>query len=98
MIKDIRFAIDKLGFDDDMLIIVGDNILDFSLTKFINYSREKQTSCIMRYYEPGCKKLLRCGVVGIDKNDKILNMTETSHTSTTHWYCPHPTTRRAMLS
>ena len=30
---DIQFAIDKLGLDDDMLVIAGDNLLDFSLTK-----------------------------------------------------------------
>ena len=30
-VKDIQFAIDKLSLDDDMLIIAGDNVLDFSL-------------------------------------------------------------------
>ena len=49
---DIQFAIDKLGLDDDMLVIAGDNVLDFSLTRFIEYAREKGASAIMRYYEP----------------------------------------------
>lgn len=87
-VKDIQFAIDKLGLDDDMLVIAGDNVLDFSLTKFIKYSCEKQTSCIMRYYEHDDKKLLKCGVVTINGNDKILNMTEKSPTPATHWCCP----------
>ena len=65
-VKDIQFAIDKLGLDDDMLVIAGDNVLDFSLTKFVRYAKEKQTSCIMRYYEPDDKRLLKCGVVTID--------------------------------
>ena len=87
-VKDIQFAINQLGLDDDMLVLAGDNVLDFSLTKFIRYVKEKNTSCVMRYYEPDDKKLLKCGVVTIDENDKILNMTEKSPTPATHWCCP----------
>lgn len=85
---DIQFAIEKLNLDDDMLVIAGDNLLDFSLCKFIEYAKKKNTSCIMRYYEPEFKKLLKCGVVTIDENDKILNMTEKSPEPATHWCCP----------
>lgn len=85
---DIQFAIDTLGLDDDMLVIAGDNVLDFSLTKFIGYAQKKQTSCIMRYYEPDDKKLLKCGVVTLGENDKILKMTEKPPTPATHWCCP----------
>ncbi len=87
-VKDIQFAIDQLGLEDDMLVIAGDNVLDFSLTKFLGYAQEKQTSCIMRYYEPDDKKLLKCGVVTIDEHDRILGMTEKSPTPATHWCCP----------
>ena len=87
-VKDIQYAIDALGLDDDMLVIAGDNVLDFSLTKFIAYANEKQTSCIMRYYEADEKKLLKCGVVTIDENDRVLAMTEKSPTPATHWCCP----------
>lgn len=87
-VKDIQFAIDQLNLDDDMLIIAGDNVLDFSLITFIKYAKEKGTSCIMRYYEPDDKKLLKCGVVTIDEKDRILDMTEKSPTPATHWCCP----------
>lgn len=87
-VKDIQFAIDQLALDDDMLVIAGDNVLDFSLTKFIAYAKEKQTSCIMRYYEANDKQLFKCGVVTIDETDKILNMTEKSPTPATHWCTP----------
>lgn len=87
-VKDIQFAIDCLHLDDEMLVIAGDNVLDFSLTKFITYAKEKNTSCIMRYYEPDDKKLLKCGVVTIDEEDKVLNMTEKSSAPATHWCCP----------
>ena len=87
-VRDIQFAIDRLGLDDGMLVIAGDNVLDFSLSRFIEYAKAKNTSCIMRYYEPDEKKLLKCGVVTVDGNDKILNMTEKSPTPATHWCCP----------
>ena len=85
---DVQFAIDSLKLDDDMLVIAGDNVLDFSLTKFIKYAQAIKTSCIMRYYEPDEKKLLKCGVVTVDSDDRSLNMTEKSPTPATHWCCP----------
>ncbi len=87
-VRDIQFAIDSLNIDDDMLVIAGDNVLDFSLTKFILYAKQKNSSCIMRYFEPDSKKLLKCGVVTIDDNDKVLEMTEKSPTPATNWCCP----------
>lgn len=85
---DIQFAIDMLNLDDDMLVIAGDNVLDFSLTRFIAYTVQKKTSCVMRYYEPSERKLRGCGVVTIDDKDLILNMTEKSQNPATHWCCP----------
>ncbi len=87
-VKDVQFAIEKLSLDSDMLVIAGDNVLDFSLRRFIDYVKQKNTSCIMRYYEPDSEKLKKCGVVTIDENDLILGMTEKSPTPATHWCCP----------
>ena len=87
-VRDIEFAIKQLSLDSDMLVIAGDNVLDFSLTKFIDYIKKKGTSAIMRYYEPDEKKLLKCGVVTVDGNDKILRMTEKSPNPETHWCTP----------
>lgn len=87
-VRDIQFAIDTLALTGDMLVIAGDNLLDFSLTRFITYAKEKNTSCIMRYYEEDEKKLLKCGVVTIDATDRVLNMTEKSPNPATHWCCP----------
>ena len=87
-VKDIQFAIDTLHIDDDMLVIAGDNVLDFSLTKFVKYAQEKGTSCIMRYYEAEQTKLVKCGVVQIDENDRILDMTEKPAEPKSNWCCP----------
>ena len=87
-VRDIQYAIETLGLDDDMLVIAGDNVLDFSLTKFVSYAKHKKASCIMRYYEPVHSKLLKCGVVSVDGDDKVLDMTEKSPTPATNWCCP----------
>lgn len=87
-VRDIQFAIDTLRLDDDMLVIAGDNLLDFSLTKFMRYAKEKNTTCTMRYYEANEQRLLKCGVVTPDENDRILRMTEKSPTPETHWVTP----------
>lgn len=87
-VKDIQFAIDALGLDDDMLVIAGDNLLDFSLTAFIRYALEKKTSCILRYYEQSEQKLTKCGVVSVDETDRILKMVEKPPVPESHWCCP----------
>lgn len=87
-VKDIQYAIDELKLDDDMLVIAGDNVLDFSLTKFVTYAKEKNTSCIMRYYEASEKKLTKCGVVEINEADRILGMEEKPAEPKSHWCCP----------
>ncbi len=87
-VRDIQFAIEQRNLREDMLVIAGDNVLDFSLTGFIEYARQKNTSCILRYYEPDDKKLLKCGVVTVDENDRIVKMTEKSPEPATHWCCP----------
>ena len=87
-VKDIQFAIDELKLRDDMLVIAGDNVLDFSLTEFIKYAKNKRTSCIMRYYEPEKAKLLKSGVVSIDNNDRVITMEEKPQYPKSNWCCP----------
>jgi glucose-1-phosphate thymidylyltransferase len=85
---DIQYAIDRLSLDDDLLVIAGDNVLDFSLCRFIDYARAKGTSCIMRYFEPEDARLHKSGIVEIDAQDRILSMEEKPAHPRSHWCCP----------
>lgn len=87
-VRDIQFAIESLKLDDDMLVIAGDNVLDFSLQKFVRYAHSKQTSCIMRYFEPDTKRLVKCGIVEVAPDDRILGMEEKPAQPKSNWCCP----------
>ena len=87
-VRDIQFAMDQLKLDDDLLIIAGDNVLDFSLTTFINYALEKNTSCTMRYYEADPKKLSRSGVSELGEDDRLLSMEEKPAEPKSNWCTP----------
>lgn len=87
-VRDIQLAIESLELNDDLLVIAGDNVLDFSLCRFIDYARLKKTSCIMRYYEPSEQRLLKSGVVTVEDDDRVIRMTEKSPCPETHWCCP----------
>ncbi len=89
-VKDIQIALNHVKTKpvDGYLVIAGDNVLDFSLRRFVQYAIEKQTSCIMRYYEPDAEKLKKCGIVETDLSDRILGMEEKPLSPKTNWCCP----------
>lgn len=86
-VRDIEFAINKLGIEDDMVVLAGDNVLDFSLTRFVKFCQEKQASCVMRYWEENTKTLPKRGVLELD-GDKVLSMEEKPANPKTQWCCP----------
>lgn len=87
-VRDIRFAVEALGLDDDLLVIAGDNLLSFSLSGFLDYARARDASCIMRYYEPSVRRLRKSGVVKIARDGRVLSMEEKPAVPRSHWCCP----------
>lgn len=87
-VKDIQFAIDQLQLDDDLLVMAGDNLLDFSMSGFINFAKEKQATCVMRYYEPDEARLHKTGVAEINDEGLILSMEEKPAQPKSHWCIP----------
>lgn len=85
---DIKFAVDALHLDDELLVIAGDNLLDFSLKSFLDYAGTKGTSCVMRYDEPDEGRLRKCAVACIDDGDLITRLEEKPSEPRSHWACP----------
>src|SRR5207253_6719413 len=64
---DIQFA----GLDDDLLVIAGDNLFDYSLAHSEPYWRDRGGSCIavLDVGDPELAK--KYGVVDVDENDRV---------------------------
>lgn len=88
-VKDVLFAIESAKLDGDLLILAGDNVLDFSLCAFVDYFESKRTGgALMRYYEPSVEKLRKCGVLELAEDDRAIGMTEKPAEPKSHWCCP----------
>jgi len=92
-VRDIAFAVQAQGIDDELLVIAGDNVLDFSLQHFLAYARAKGTSCIMRFREPDAARLVKCGVLELAGEasadpDLVVRMEEKPAEPKSHWVCP----------
>lgn len=87
-VKDIQFAIEQLQLDDNLLVMAGDNLLDFSLADFIRYAIGKQATCIMRYYEANEVRLHKSGVAEVAADDRVLSFVEKPAEPRSHWCVP----------
>ena len=87
-VRDIEYAIETEKIDDDLLVIAGDNVLDFSLCRFVEYADVKKASCTMRYRETAKEKLQRCGVSVIDDEERLIELEEKPSTPKSEWCTP----------
>ena len=83
---DLLLAID--GENDDLLVVAADNLLFFSFQEFVDFAREKDTSCIMCHKQPSIEKLQRTGVVELDADNRVLGMEEKPQVPKSHWAVP----------
>lgn len=85
---DLLFAMEKLNIEDDLLVVAADNLLFFSFQEFVDFAKEKQTSCIMCHEQPSIEKLQRTGVIVVDDQMRVLNMEEKPQQPKSHWAVP----------
>lgn len=85
---DLLLAINRLKIDEDILVVAADNLLFFSFQEFVDYSKEKGTSCVMCHYEPEIRKLQRTGVIEVDSEMKVLMMQEKPEGPVSHLAVP----------
>ena len=78
----------KAPIDDDLLVVAADNILYFSFQEFVDFFKEKKTSCIMCHEQPSIEKLQRTGVIEVDAEWRVLSMEEKPQEPKSHWAVP----------
>ena len=88
-VKDIQFAIEKENLQgEDLLVIAGDNVLDFSLNTFVDYAKAANTSCTLRYWEEDPVKLRRAGISEVGEDDRLISFEEKPQEPKSHWCTP----------
>lgn len=85
---DLLLAVDRLAVDDDLLVVAADNLLFFSFQEFVDFAKEKGTSCIMCHRQDDIEKLRRTGVVELDADRRVLGMEEKPQQPKSHWAVP----------
>lgn len=81
-------SVNRKSLDDDLLVVAADNLLFFSFKEFVDFAKQKQTSCIMCHEQPSIEKLQRTGVVVLDADNKVLGMEEKPEVPKSHWAVP----------
>lgn len=75
-VRDIQLVIKKLGLRDDLLVMAGDNVLDFSLSGLVAFAKEKGTSCVMCYDENELEKQQKTAIITVDEDGRIMSYEE----------------------
>jgi glucose-1-phosphate thymidylyltransferase len=72
-IGDIQFV----GLDDDLLVIAGDNLFDYSLADYESYWRLHTGASCVAVLDVGDPELAKkYGIVDVDENDRVVSFVE----------------------
>lgn len=87
-VKDIALCIQRNHIKDDVLVLAGDNLVDFSFRDFVEFFNRKKKSCIMIHREESVEKLRRTGVAVLDKDGRLIEMQEKPEEPASHFAVP----------
>jgi glucose-1-phosphate thymidylyltransferase len=76
-IGDMRFVVEHEEIDDDLLVIAGDNLFEFSLADFVAFWRSKGRASAIAVRDVGSRELVkRYSVVELGPDDRVLDFVE----------------------
>jgi glucose-1-phosphate thymidylyltransferase len=76
-IGDMQFVIERAGLDDDLLVIAGDNLFDFSLPDFVAFWRSKGRASAVAVRDVGSLELAaQYGIVALDGDARVIDFVE----------------------
>jgi glucose-1-phosphate thymidylyltransferase len=76
-IGDIRFVQAHADLDDDLLVIAGDNLFDYSLRDYVDFWNKRPGSSAVALYDVGDVELAKqYGIVTLDEDDRIVDFVE----------------------
>ena len=76
-VGDLRLTIVRGELDDDLLVVAGDNLFDFSLVDYAGFWRSKQQASAVAVYDCGDVELAtHFGIVDLDESGRIVHFVE----------------------
>jgi glucose-1-phosphate thymidylyltransferase len=76
-IGDMLFVVDRVGADDDLLVIAGDNLFDFRLSDLVAYWQTRGVASAVAVRDVGSLELARqYGIVDLDGDGRIRSFVE----------------------
>jgi glucose-1-phosphate thymidylyltransferase len=76
-IGDMQYVIEQAGLDDDLLVIAGDNLFEFSLPAFVSFWRGKGRASAVAVRDVGSLELAaQYGIVALDGDGRVTDFVE----------------------
>lgn len=76
-IGDIAFVLDRIGIDDDLLVLAGDNLFEFSLAEYLRFWRAKGVASCIAVHDCGSLDLAaQYAVVELDGDGRVTSLIE----------------------
>jgi glucose-1-phosphate thymidylyltransferase len=70
-------VLDRIGVDDDLLVVAGDNLFDYSLAEYADWWRGKGVASAVAVYDVGDRQLIKqYGVVALDDDERVIDFVE----------------------
>jgi glucose-1-phosphate thymidylyltransferase len=77
VIGDMLFVVEQAGLDDDLLVIAGDNLFEFSLPDFVDFWRSKGTASAVAVRDVGSLELAtQYGIVALEADGRVVDFEE----------------------
>ena len=87
-VKDLNLAVKILKLNEDLFVMASDNILDFSLKGFVDFSITHNYSCVMTYEELDENNIRKTASVELDVNHRVTKFIEKPINISSCWCCP----------
>lgn len=87
-IGDMALAIKEKAIDEDLMVLAGDNLFDFSLADFAAFQASMQADCITAHKESRPEALRKTGVAELDSQGKVLSFEEKPEHPKTEYAVP----------
>ncbi len=69
--------LDRVGIDDDWLVVAGDNLFDYSVRDYVGWWRSKGVASAVALYEHPDRELVKqYGVVELDEHERVVSFVE----------------------